>query len=150
MKNRNMMYRWLAGLTMALFVSGAQAAVPADKPVDVQKCYACHDNIEEFHAGGKHAKVNCVSCHTGTAEHLAASKDKKKEIKPVTLVDHRVCGNCHKDQYDSFVQLNYDSGARIEKATTKSRSPLFDKLMEGYGFTIEHGEPRSHAFLLVV
>jgi nitrite reductase (cytochrome c-552) len=26
---------------------------------------------------------------------------------------------------------------------------LFDKLMEGYGFTKEHAEPRSHAFMLV-
>ena len=137
---------------MALFAMGVQAApAPAatDKPVDVQKCYSCHDNIEEFHAKGKHAKVNCVSCHTGTAEHLAASKDKKKEIKPVTIMDHRACATCHKDQYDSFVKINYESPARLEKATFKGRSPLFDKLMEGYGFTIEHGEPRSHAFMLV-
>ena len=147
MKKPGIFYRWLAGLAMAVFAFGVQAAAPAVKPVEVQKCYSCHDNIEEFHAKGKHAKVNCANCHTGTDEHLA-SRD-KKAVKPVTIVDHRACATCHKDQYDSFVTLNYDSGARIEKATTKSRSPLFDKLMEGYGFTIEHGEPRSHAFMLV-
>ncbi|MGK2953159.1 MAG: ammonia-forming cytochrome c nitrite reductase subunit c552 [Thiobacillus sp.] len=146
-KQRFFSSRWLAGAAVALLALGAQAAAPAAKPVDVKKCYACHDNIEEFHANGKHAKVNCASCHTGTDEHLA-SRD-KKAVKPVTVMDHRACATCHKDQYDSFVTLNYDSGARIEKATTKSRSPLFDKLMEGYGFTIEHGEPRSHAFMLV-
>lgn len=146
--NRSSLFsRWWVGAVAALLALGVQAATPAAKPVDVQKCYACHDNIEEFHAKGKHAKVNCASCHTGTDEHLA-SRD-KKAAKPVTIVDHRACATCHKDQYDSFVTLNYDSGARIEKATTKSRSPLFDKLMEGYGFTIEHGEPRSHAFMLV-
>jgi formate-dependent nitrite reductase cytochrome c552 subunit len=152
MKNPNVFYRWLVGMAMALLALGAQAAAaPAatDKPVDVQKCFACHDNIEAFHAKGKHASANCVSCHTGTAEHLAAPKDKKKEAKPVTLTDHRVCGSCHKDQYESFVKLNYDSPARLEKAAFKGRSPLFDKLMEGYGFTIEHGEPRSHPFMLV-
>lgn len=147
MNKRSFFSRWLAGAAVALLALGAQAATPAAKPVDVQKCYACHDNIEEFHAKGKHSKVNCANCHTGTDEHLA-SRD-KKAAKPVTIVDHRACAACHKDQYDSFVALNYDSGARIEKATTKSRSPLFDKLMEGYGFTIEHGEPRSHAFMLV-
>jgi formate-dependent nitrite reductase cytochrome c552 subunit len=140
--------RWIAGLSLALFAVGAQAQpAPAAKPVNMQKCYSCHDNIEEFHAKGKHAKVNCASCHTGTDEHLA-SKD-KKAVKPVTIMDHRACATCHKDQYESFVQLNYDSPARLEKATFKGRSPLFDKLMEGYGFTIEHGEPRSHAFMLV-
>jgi len=148
MKKPTIFYGWLAGLMMALFASvGLAATAPAAKPVDVQKCYSCHDNIEEFHAKGKHAKVNCASCHTGTDEHLA-SKD-KKAAKPVTLMDHRVCGSCHKDQYDSFVKLNYESPARLEKATSKGRSPLFDKLMEGYGFTFEHGEPRSHAFMLV-
>jgi formate-dependent nitrite reductase cytochrome c552 subunit len=140
--------RWIAGLSLALFALGAQAApAPAAKPVNMQKCYSCHDNIEEFHAKGKHAKVNCASCHTGTDEHLA-SKD-KKAVKPVTIMDHRACATCHKDQYESFVRLNYDSPARLEKATFKGRSPLFDKLMEGYGFTKEHGEPRSHAFMLV-
>lgn len=150
MNNTNAFYRWLAGLAMALVTIGAQAAAapaPAAKNVDVQKCYACHDNIEEFHANGKHAKVNCASCHSGMEEHLA-SKD-KKAVKPVTNMDHRACAVCHEDQYKSFVAMNYESPARLEKATYKGRSPLFDKLMEGYGFTIEHGEPRSHPFMLV-
>lgn len=149
MKNTNIFARWLAGLSLALLAMGAQAGpAPAlDKPTNVQKCYSCHENIEEFHAKGKHAKVNCASCHTGMDAHLA-SKD-KKAVKPVTIMDHRACATCHKDQYESFVKLNYASPARLEKATFKSRSPLFDKLMEGYGFTKEHGEPRSHPFMLV-
>jgi formate-dependent nitrite reductase cytochrome c552 subunit len=139
---------WLGGLALAMLSFGMPAA-SADTPVDTKKCYACHDNIEEFHASGKHAKVNCVSCHTGTAEHLAASKDKKKETKPATITDHRACATCHKDQYESFVKHNYNAPARLEKANFKGRSPLFDKIMEGYGFTIEHNEPRSHAYMLV-
>lgn len=148
MKKSSVFYRWLAGLSLALFAMGAQAAAaPAAKNVDVQKCYSCHDNIEEFHAKGKHAKVNCASCHSGMEEHLA-SKD-KKAVKPITNTDHRACAVCHEDQYKSFVAMNYESPGRLEKATFKGRSPLFDKLMEGYGFTKEHGEPRSHPFMLV-
>jgi formate-dependent nitrite reductase cytochrome c552 subunit len=155
---------WLGGLALAMLafslpaaavdkpaaVSPGMSEITLDKqPVDAKKCYACHDNIEEFHASGKHAKVNCVSCHTGTAEHLAASKDKKKETKPATVKDHRACGACHKDQYESLVKMDFNAPGRLEKATFKGRSPLFDKIMEGYGFTFEHGEPRSHAFMLV-
>ncbi len=151
MNTANIFQRWLAGIFLTLFAFGVQAAAapaaPAAKPVDVQKCYSCHDNIEEFHAKGKHSKVNCASCHSGMDEHLA-SKD-KKAVKPVTNMDHRACAVCHQDQYKSFVAMNYESPARQEKATFKSRSPLFDKLMEGYGFTKEHGEPRSHPFMLV-
>jgi formate-dependent nitrite reductase cytochrome c552 subunit len=45
--------------------------------------------------------------------------------------------------------VNLESRARVEKATFKSRSPLFDKLMTPHGFTKEHAEPRSHVFMVV-
>lgn len=121
----------------------APAAAKAP-PVKVDDCYACHTEIEALHAKGKHAKVSCTTCHEGLAEHLADS-----EKKPVTRTDHAVCGACHKEQYESMVSVNLASKARAEKATFKSRSPLFDKLMEGHGFTKEHAEPRSHVFMLV-
>lgn len=153
--------KWMGHLAMAaciaLFGMGAQAATdpapePAKeapiKPVNTKKCYSCHDNIEEFHAGGRHATVNCAHCHDAV-EHQKTAKNSKMGERPVTRVDHRACATCHTAQYNSFVQVNLKSGARVEKATFKSRSPLFDKLMEGYGFTVEHNEPRSHAFMLV-
>ncbi|MFZ5483347.1 MAG: ammonia-forming cytochrome c nitrite reductase subunit c552 [Pseudomonadota bacterium] len=119
------------------------------KPVDAKKCYSCHENIEEFHTGGRHATVNCAHCHNDAAEHQKTAKGSKMGTRPNTIKDHRACATCHVEQYNSFVQTNLESKARVEKATTKSRSPLFDKLMEGYGFTKEHNEPRSHAFMLV-
>jgi len=151
------------GLATALLAIGAQAAVdiprpqmpapapekaPPVQPVDAKKCYACHDNIEEFHASGRHATVNCAHCHDAE-EHLKTAKGSKMGTRPVTNTDHRACATCHVEQYNSFVQTNYESHARVEKARYTSRSPLFDKLMEGYGFTKEHAEPRSHAFMLV-
>jgi len=93
--------------------------------------------------------VNCAHCHDNAAEHLKLAKGKDWGVRPNTIKDHRACATCHVEQYNSFVQTNMDSKARVEKASFKSRSPLFDKLMEGYGFTKEHNEPRSHAFMLV-
>jgi formate-dependent nitrite reductase cytochrome c552 subunit len=69
--------------------------------------------------------------------------------KPVTRMDHATCGKCHKEQYESFVANNLESKAKVEKASFKSRSPLFDKLIMPHGFSKEHAEPRSHVFMLV-
>ena len=46
------------------------------------------------------------------------------------------------------MSVNLKSKAKVEKATTTSRSPTFDKLMMPHGFTKEHDEPRSHAFMV--
>ena len=128
---------------------GQRAKAPATKPaaikpVDVAGCYGCHSEIEEFHAKGKHAKVNCAHCHADTEKH---AEDPSQ--KPVTKMEHVVCGGCHKEQYESFVSVNLQSKAKVEKATFKSRSPLFDKLIAPHGFSKEHGEPRSHVFMVV-
>jgi nitrite reductase (cytochrome c-552) len=143
--------RWLLGMAAAFLTFGVQAAVQSGplKPVDSQACYGCHTAIEDFHTKGKHATVNCVHCHSNTDEHMKTAKAKSMGTRPVTVVDHRACATCHADQYNSFVQTNLESKARHEKATFRGVSPLFDKLMEGYGFTKEHAEPRSHAFMLV-
>lgn len=125
----------------------AKAAPPkpaAIKPVDVAGCYGCHSEIQDFHAKGKHAKVNCAHCHADTAKH---AEDPSQ--KPVTKMRPVVCGGCHVDQYESFVSVNLHSKAKVEKATFKSRSPLFDKLIMPHGFSKEHAEPRSHVFMVV-
>lgn len=125
----------------------AQKAKPAQtaiKPVNVDTCYGCHSNIKEFHAKGKHANVNCATCHDETDNHI-----KNPANKPTTKFQHAVCGSCHKEQYESFVAVNYESKPKVEKATATSRSPLFDTIMRPHGFTREHAEPRSHVFMLV-
>ena len=164
MKFAQLVSRLAMGLATALFAFGVQAAVeipgpkmppaPAEKaapfkPVEAKKCYSCHEDVEDFHTNGRHATVNCVHCHDNAAEHQKLAKGKDWGVRPNTITDHRACATCHVEQYNTFVQPNLESHARVEKATTKSRSPLFDKLMEGYGFTKEHAEPRSHAFMLV-
>ena len=50
-------------------VLGAQE--PAPPPAGVEACFECHDEKAAWHARGAHAGVDCASCHSGTAEHLA-------------------------------------------------------------------------------
>ncbi len=109
-----------------------------------ETCYGCHSQIGEFHASGRHVKVSCSECHQALERHLGDPSQ-----SPLTRTEHAVCGKCHKEQYESFVAPNLQSKARVEKATFKSRSPLFDKLSMPHGFTKEHAEPRSHIFALV-
>lgn len=115
-----------------------------EKNVDPSTCFTCHDEVQMLHTGSKHQRLNCVTCHSGLNLHLD-----DHQTKPVTNLDIKTCGNCHRDQYDSFWHVNLESKARVEKATTTSRSPTFDKLMMPHAFTKEHGEPRSHGFMLI-
>lgn len=149
--------KWPLGLPLALLggaliVGGLSSQVEAKKGVsspmekaDVKTCYGCHSEIKDLHATSKHKNLNCNVCHSNFGKHI----ENPMENKPVTRLEHAVCGQCHKDQYESFVSVNLHSPAKIEKATSTSRSPLFDNLMRPHGFTREHAEPRSHIFALV-
>ena len=126
----------------------AKSAESKIKYVDVTTCYSCHKDIKEFHVSSKHSSVNCAYCHTGAENHLA--KDGKADgLKQSigTRTDHAACAVCHQEQFNSFATVNYESNAKIEKATARGVSPLFDKLMAPHGFTREHNEPRSHVFM---
>lgn len=122
----------------------AQGTGGRPKPWKVETCYGCHGEIKEFHSGGKHGRVSCGECHQALEKYLGDLSQ-----TPATRTEHAVCGKCHKEQYESFVAPNLQSKARVEKATFKSRSPLFDKLSMPHKFTKEHSEPRSHVFALV-
>jgi formate-dependent nitrite reductase cytochrome c552 subunit len=130
----------------ATYVLSSTALAVKDAPAKEEKCFECHDEIKALKAEGRHAKINCADCHSGTAEHLADS-----DRKPATRTDLAACGGCHKDQYDSFGTLNLKKPARVEKSllTERSPNPFWDKLMMGHGFTKEHAAPRSHSFMLV-
>lgn len=134
---------FMADRAVAAKARGPAPRPAAVKPVDVKACYGCHTDIQEFHAKGKHAAVNCANCHDALDKHL-----QDPSVKPVTRMEHAVCGGCHKDQYESLVAVNLESKAKQEKATYRSRSPLFDKLIMPHGFSKEHNEPRSHVFML--
>jgi len=106
-------------------------------------CYQCHEEIKSLKTGNKHLSLSCARCHGKLAEHL-----KDPEKTPETNLELSLCGSCHRPQYETFIAINLKSKAKVEKATTTSRSPTFDKLMTPHGFTKEHDEPRSHVFML--
>jgi formate-dependent nitrite reductase cytochrome c552 subunit len=104
----------------------------------------CHGEIQALRTGGKHENLPCLTCHSKLPDHLADAT-----VKPITNFDLTVCGTCHRDQYNSFLTANDRSAAKVEKATPAGRAPVLDKLLMGHGFTKEHNEPRSHAFMLL-
>jgi hypothetical protein len=59
----------------------AKKAMPAEKAVKAETCYNCHLPIKELHTMGKHAKVNCTSCHNGLDKH---QKEPGPETRPLT------------------------------------------------------------------
>ncbi len=115
--------------------------------VNVNDCYGCHDTIKQLHAGGKHAKISCTNCHDGLQDHV---KNPGPETRPGTNTSWEACGKCHREQFESFMQVSYHRPARDEKSqlTNRSPNPFWDKLMAGHGFTKEHNLTRSHVNML--
>ncbi len=132
------------GLVAVTTYSKSLAQAQQQKPVDAKQCFECHTEVQQLYTGGKHEPLNCVNCHSALAAHLD-----DPTAKPGTNLELAHCATCHKPQYDSFMHVNLESKARVEKSTTTSRSPTFDKLMMPHAFTKEHAEPRSHAFMLI-
>ena len=132
---------------LALPVISTAAKVKTENPAKVEACYECHDPIKSLHKMGKHANVNCVSCHSGLEKHL---KNPGAETRPATDTSWEACGKCHKDQFSSFMQVAKHRPARDEKSqlTNRSPNPFWDKLMAGHGFTKEHNLTRSHVNML--
>ncbi len=127
-----------------------KAKGPAPKPrpaegVDETICFGCHPVVKDLMARGKHQKkIDCGSCHSQTKAHL-----ENTDQKPTTNLSAEACQGCHPDQWKSLGEVTLKSKAKLEKATTTSRSPTFDRLLSPHGFTKEHAEPRSHPFMVV-
>jgi nitrite reductase (cytochrome c-552) len=119
-----------------------------EKPVNVETCYGCHEQIKELHTSGKHSKNNCANCHKGLEKHLQGPGP---DTRPVTDTSWEACGQCHKAQYESFMKGAYHRPARDEKSqlTNRAPNPFWDKLMMGHAFTKEHALTRSHSWMLV-
>ena len=126
----------------------AKKTMPAEKAVKAETCFTCHSTVKELHTMGKHAKVNCTSCHSGLDKHQKAPGP---ETRPSTNTSWEACGQCHKEQYESFMKEAYHRPARDEKSqlTNRSPNPFWDKLMAGHGFTKEHNLTRSHNWMLI-
>ncbi len=120
----------------------------AEKQVKVDACYGCHGPVKDLHQMGRHAKINCASCHSGLQKHL---ENPGPDTRPLTDTSWEACGQCHKAQYESFMKETYHRPARDEKSqlTNRAPNPFWDKLMAGHGFTKEHNLTRSHNWMLI-
>lgn len=136
------------GLVVILGLCLSTGAALAGKPVDKQRCFACHGQIEEFRTGGHHESVNCVQCHSNLDAHMMAA-ERGETVWPITDTSQKACATCHSLQYDSFFTMNWDRLARQEKAQPKEKAPAFDLLMMPHGFTREHNMQRSHSWMLI-
>jgi formate-dependent nitrite reductase cytochrome c552 subunit len=138
---------WTVALLSIPAMAAAAKVKPAAKMINDgrETCYGCHDDIRTLKEGSKHARLACTTCHNRFDSHM---EDPEKN-KPVTVIDQRLCGKCHKSQVESFYHVTRDGGARKEKGVPTGRSPLQDKLLAPYGFTLEHNEPRGHAFMVI-
>ena len=140
-------------LAFAAAIAGAAALLSLPSMTTAAKiaddgraqCYDCHDEVKALKEGSKHSGLSCKTCHDKMDAHM---QDPEKN-KPVTIIDQALCGKCHKNQMESFYNVNHDGGARKEKGVPTGRSPMQDKLLAPYGFTIEHNEPRGHAFMVI-
>ena len=111
------------GLILGLIVS--PSLVHSQKrpaPKEEVSCYQCHELIKSLKVGNKHASLPCSRCHAKLAEHL-----KDPEKAPETNLEFSLCGQCHPFQYETLMSVNLKSKAKVEKATTTSRSPTFDQ-----------------------
>ncbi len=114
--------------------AAAKPAPAAAKPVkfDASGCFGCHAPIQAFHDSGKHKGLACSACHSGIENHLG-----NPASRPVTSTDPATCGACHKNQFDTAYQMDWQRTGRFEKkqATGPSPDPAFDLLMTPHGFT---------------
>ena len=133
---------FICSLSLVFYLSYARSAKETISKEETT-CYQCHEEIKSLKKGNKHASLPCARCHNKLAEHL-----KDPEKLPGTNLELSLCGKCHPSQYESYLSVNLKSKAKVEKATTTSRSPTFDKLLAPHGFTKEHDEPRSHVFMV--
>lgn len=125
-----------------------QAMKSKEKGVKVETCYGCHSTVRDLHKMGSHSKVNCSNCHMGLEKHLA---NPGPDTRPKTDMAWEACGQCHKEQYETFMKSAYHRPARDDKSqlTNRSPNPFWEKLMAPHGFTKEHSLTRSHNWMLI-
>jgi len=135
--------RHIVGIAIALLISGLGATALALN----EECADCHGQRVNDLAASSHTGLSCESCHEGAAGHAVDPA----AVDPAVHFDLEVCGGCHAGQYETYTYGD-------EWKTLYGGSPyLWDKLndfshyndiIDGYGFTREYNEERSHNVML--
>jgi formate-dependent nitrite reductase cytochrome c552 subunit len=111
-----------------------------------EECTECHAERVSDVAASSHGTLICETCHEGAAGHAGDTS-----IAATVHFDLEVCGGCHADQYGTYTYGD-------DWKTLYGGSPyLWNKLndfahyndiIDGYGFTREYNEERSHNVML--
>ncbi|HEX5043514.1 MAG TPA: ammonia-forming cytochrome c nitrite reductase subunit c552 [Candidatus Polarisedimenticolaceae bacterium] len=126
----------------ALVFLGAHALVHAQSP----SCTGCHAQRVAEVSASSHAGVACATCHEGAVAHAA-----DVATKPAVHFDLELCGGCHASQYGTYV---YGDGWKTPYGGSPTQwSKLndfahYNDVIDGYGFTREYNEERSHGVML--
>jgi formate-dependent nitrite reductase cytochrome c552 subunit len=111
-----------------------------------QACAGCHGQKVTDLAGSSHGALNCETCHEGAALHAIDGTG-----KVAVHFDLELCGGCHRDQYATYI---YSDDWRTKYGGSPfQRSKLndfahYNDIIDGYGFTREYNEERSHGVML--
>jgi nitrite reductase (cytochrome c-552) len=130
------------GLSAAALCLGMTVAAHAQS----QSCTACHTQKATDLADSSHSGLVCETCHEGGALHAADTTQ-----KPVVHFDLELCGGCHQDQYRTYTyadswKTRYGGSPYLwEKLNDFSH---YNDIIDGYGFTREYNEERSHGVML--
>lgn len=138
------MKKQLLVLAAAMFIL-AVVAIPA--AALNEECGACHTQRVADLAASSHATLPCEACHENAANHGGNMTQ-----KTTVHFDLEVCGACHVNQY-----VTYKYGDNV--ATKYGGSPYkysklnvfanYNDIIDGYGFTKEYSEERSHNVMLL-
>ena len=124
-----------------------------------EECVACHQQRVNDIAASSHENLVCETCHEGAADHSG-----NISIKPTVHFDLEVCSGCHQDQYGTYIygddwKTKYGGSPGPHAVTPLPNGDpyLWSKLkdfahyndiIDGYGFTREYNEDRSHNVML--
>ena len=124
-----------------------------------EECAECHRERVNDVAASSHGTLACESCHEGAANHGG-----NMSAKTTVHFDLEVCGSCHPDQYGTYIygddwktKYGGSPGPHAVMPLPNGDSELWSKLndfanyndiIDGYGFTREYNEERSHNVML--
>ncbi|HXV77861.1 MAG TPA: ammonia-forming cytochrome c nitrite reductase subunit c552 [Candidatus Polarisedimenticolaceae bacterium] len=112
-----------------------------------EECRDCHDQRVGHLAASAHAALACASCHEGAAGHVIDPAS----VLPRVHFDLELCGACHTDQYGTYTYG--DDWKTLFGGSPEGWSKLndfshYNDIIDGYGFTREYNEERSHNVML--
>ncbi|HET9482194.1 MAG TPA: ammonia-forming cytochrome c nitrite reductase subunit c552 [Candidatus Polarisedimenticolia bacterium] len=134
--------KFFLGTILLILLLSAAAPARAQN----QACSGCHAQKVAEVAASSHGGLPCQTCHEGALDHAVDITR-----KPRVHFDLEVCAACHPDEYGTYI---YGDNWK----TTYGGSPnlwsklndfaYYNDIIDGYGFTREYNEERSHNVML--